>query len=128
MNRPITERQTNQLRRRLKNRRAELLRAIREELLKSEHERYIDLADRVHDVGDESVAALISEIDLAVIDHHVHELQDVEAAQWRMSTGAFGKCIDCAESIEYKRLSAYPTAKRCYTCQKRYEETHARRL
>jgi DnaK suppressor protein len=110
----------------LKKRHAELLQEIREELLKSDNEQYIDLADRVYDIGEASLADLISDIDLAVIDHHVSEVQDVEGALRRIAEGSFGVCTDCSDEIGYKRLSAYWTAKRCFVCQKRYEETHAK--
>ena len=35
--------------------------------------------------------------------------------------GAYGKCVDCGDAITYERLDAYPTAKRCITCQSRHE-------
>jgi DnaK suppressor protein len=113
------------LRDKLRDRRAELVEDIRQELLQSDNEHYTDLAERVHDVGEESVADLLSDLDLAVIDRHVEEIKDIEAAQQRIAMGSYGICIECGGEIDSKRLSAYPTAKRCYECQKRYEETHA---
>jgi len=40
----------------------------------------------MHDMGDELVADLLSDIDLPVIDRDVREVQDVEAAhrRWRV--------------------------------------------
>jgi RNA polymerase-binding protein DksA len=125
MNSTLTNKQIAGFRERLNGQRIELLQEIREELLRSEHEHYVDLANQVHDIGDESVADLLSDISLAVIDHYVHEVQDIEAALGRIDAGSFGVCINCGSEIEVKRLDAYPTAKRCYICQRRYEQTRS---
>jgi DnaK suppressor protein len=39
----------------------------------------------------------------------------------RIATGQYGVCIDCETNIPFERLNAYPTAKRCLTCQQHYE-------
>jgi RNA polymerase-binding protein DksA len=126
MNEQLTDMQIREFSRRLKKRRAELVEEIREELLNSEHEHHVDLANQVHDTGDESVADLLSDINLALIDQHVRDLQDVQAALQRIDAGEFAVCIDCGGEIDYKRLDAYPTAKRCYPCQRRYEQAQAK--
>ena len=86
MNRLMMDEQIKKFRARLKNRHTELLEEIHEELLKSEHEQYADLVNHVHDIGDGSVADPLSDINLAVIDHHLGEVQDVEAVhrRWRV--------------------------------------------
>ncbi|NIO41267.1 MAG: TraR/DksA family transcriptional regulator, partial [Burkholderiales bacterium] len=40
----------------------------------------------------------------------------------RMATGTYGICIECEGDVGYKRLQAYPTAKRCHRCQTQYEK------
>jgi DnaK suppressor protein len=125
MNAVLTEAQRSELGRELYRRRAELLADIREELQQSDNEHWNDLAERVHDVGDESVADLLSDIDLAVIDRHLQELRDIESAQRRLAMGGYGVCQDCAGPIEYSRLQASPAAARCLVCQQRHERTHA---
>jgi DnaK suppressor protein len=109
---------------RLEERFRELREIIRKELLRSDTERYADLAGRVHDIGDESVADLLADINLAVIDRHVEEIRDVDAALMRISAGSYGRCIDCSEAIDTARLNAYPTAPRCHGCQSRRERTY----
>jgi DnaK suppressor protein len=111
---------------RLQDSHGELLEEIREELLKSEHERYVALANHVHDIGDESVADLLSDIDLAVIDRDVREVQDVEAALRCINTGQFAVCTNCGAKIDHEHLGAYPTTKRGYTCQRRSEQPQAK--
>lgn len=110
---------------RLEERFRELRELIRQELLASDMEQYVDLAGRVHDSGDESVADLLADVNLAVIDRHVQEVRDVDAALLRIAAGTYGRCIECEEDIDAARLEAYPTAKRCHRCQSRHEQTHA---
>lgn len=121
----LSQEQVAAFKARLNERRGELLSDIRAELLESDNSHYVDLAERVHDVAEESVADLLSDLDLAVIDRHISELRDIEEALQRIAQGTYGTCLDCSESIDYARLDAYPTAKRCYEDQKHYEQTHA---
>jgi DnaK suppressor protein len=119
----MTAKQRNELDQQLRARFDFLKKEIREELLRSEDERYTELAGRVHDSGDEAVADLLADVSLAVIDQHIHEIQDLEAALQRMQTASYGVCIDCDNDIAYRRLRAYPTAKRCRDCQVAYERS-----
>lgn len=121
----LSEKQVAGFRHRLEQRRDELLGVIRDELLKSDNERYIDLAERVHDVGEQSVADLLSDLDLAVVDRHLAELRDTEQALQRIQLGTYGVCQECGGEIRIERLEVNPTAERCLECQERYEETHA---
>jgi len=100
-----------------------LLEEVRQDLLKSDDDRAAMLADRVRDVGDESLADLIVDLDLADTDRDLEELRDVEAALERMKLGSYGVCTKCGGPIPVERLTAYPTAKRCQPCQRMYEQT-----
>ncbi len=119
----LTQEQIKELADRLEARRSELLALIREELLRSDQEHYRDLAGQVHDSAEESVADLLSDLDLAVIDHHLAELREVEAALQRMRSGTYGICVDCEKPIGHARLASYPWARRCATCQQVWERT-----
>ena len=109
----------------LRQRFTALLEEVREDLLKSEDDRAAMLADRVRDVGDESMADLIVDLDLADTDRDLRELKDVEAALTRMRLGTYGTCMHCGGPIRAERLAAYPTAKRCQPCQALHEKTFA---
>jgi RNA polymerase-binding transcription factor DksA len=109
----------------LQDREATLREEIRQELLASDEEHYIDLAGQVHDLEEESVADLLIDLDLAIIDMHINEIRDIEAALRRMNVGAYGVCIECDDEVEVDRLRAFPTAKRCLLCQENYERNHA---
>jgi RNA polymerase-binding protein DksA len=108
----------------LKRRFDELWSEIKQELLQVDNERYVELVEKVHDRGDESAAALLADINLAIVDHHIKEIQAIDAALVRMAQGLYGTCDDCADGIGVERLQAYPTAKRCHPCQSRHEESY----
>jgi len=121
----VTTRQVGELRTKLEERHQQLRAEIRQELLDSDEEHYIDLAGQVHDLEEESVADLLIDLGLAIIDLHINEIRDIEAALRRMNVGAYGICIDCDDEVEIERLRAFPTAKRCLPCQANYERNHA---
>jgi RNA polymerase-binding transcription factor DksA len=103
----------------------ELREDIRRELLQSDQERYREVAGMVHDLGDESVANLVADLDAAAIDRDVRELREVEAARARLKGGTYGTCADCGVAIPWPRLLAQPHAVRCVTCAQKREKTHA---
>ena len=121
----LSEKQTNELQSQLEKHFLELRAEIRQELLTSDNEQYNQIAGQVHDLGDDSLADLLVDINLAVIDHHIQEVKEIEASLLRICAGAYGLCIDCNIPIEYKRLEVQPTAKRCVHCQAVYERTYA---
>lgn len=120
----LSEHQLSTLKQQLKGEFQRLRSQIREELLASDNEQYIELAGQVHDPVDESVADLLVDVNLAVIDRHIHAVEDVEAALLRLGRGEYGICVDCGDYIPYERLNVNPVAKRCQTCQTRHEQTH----
>jgi DnaK suppressor protein len=117
--------QLTTLRSTLRDRFETLRQILHEHLLKSDDERARLLADSVRDAEDESVADLVIDLDLAEIDRDLEELRDVEAALGRLQQNAYGRCSDCRVPIPFERLTAYPTAKRCFRCQTLHEKTFA---
>jgi DnaK suppressor protein len=77
-----------------------------------------------YDNSFESRAQILTErqTEFAMNEHETAELGDIEAALVRIQTGAYGTCSDCACTIPEERLSAYPTAKRCWPCQTQHEQ------
>lgn len=112
--------------RRLDGRYEALLEEVRDELEQSENQQYVELIGRVPaDIGDQSVGDALADLNLALIDRHIRELRDIEAAKARIRDRTFGTCIGCGEDIGYERLVAYPTAKRCLVCQQQRERVYA---
>ncbi len=121
----LSKEQVQEFKQFLEKRREELHEEIRQELLKSDNEQYIALAGQVHDLEEQSVADLLVDVNLAVIDRHLVELREVEEALERIREGTYGRCIDTGEPIPLERLKAVPTAKRTEAAQEVYERTHA---
>ncbi len=121
----LNKQQLEDLRGMLRARRRELLDDIRVELSESDDQSFQDLAGRVHDNAEASVADLLSDLNLAIIDQHIDELRATEEALERMAEGTYGMCVECGKAVAYERLQAYPTATRCIEHQRLYEKTHA---
>lgn len=108
----------------LRDRWCELRDETREALSRSDNERYADIAGRVTDLEDQSLADLLVDVNLAEVTRDVEEIRAVERALRRISLGTYGSCVSCGQPIERERLEAYPTANRCAVCQRAYEHDH----
>ncbi|MBI1397284.1 MAG: TraR/DksA family transcriptional regulator [Betaproteobacteria bacterium] len=120
----LTKPQKEALETSLRERRGTLLDTIRTMLLDSGDQSFTELAGRVHDTGDESVADTLADAMAQRADHEITELRATEAALARLDKGSYGTCVDCGEHIAFARLEASPTAIRCVACQSRYEHSH----
>src|ERR1043165_4396242 len=121
----LTAHQTQELDRLIVTRRNALVGEIREDARKTRPERLGEVAGEVADAGDESVAALIAELDQAEWSRDLDELRGLEAAHERIENGGDGECVDCGRDIGFERLRATPIAIRCIDCQTRHEKTFA---
>lgn len=117
--------QKQQIAEALANRRAALCAEIQSELKRSGHEHFADLAGEVADAGDSSVADMLVDHDIAVVQRQVEELAQVEAAQKRVSVEDFGDCEECGAEIGLSRLLVVPQATRCIACQGQHEKMFA---
>ena len=105
---------------------ASLLEDVRDALEKSENQQYVELIGREPaDSGDRATGDALADLNLAIIDRHVREIRDIEAARARIGGGSFGACSDCGGEIGFERLLAYPTATRCFRCQGLHERTYS---
>ncbi len=109
------------IRQRLEDRAAAVRADIQRELLKYDDDRYSMLADRVADLGDQSLQDLLLDVDLAEISRDVEEFREIDAALMRLNGGSYGICIDCEGEVEPARLEANPSASRCLNCQAGFE-------
>jgi DnaK suppressor protein len=122
----LTQTQVSKLERKLGRQYEALLEEVRDALEKSENQQYVELIDRAPaDIGDQAAGDALADLNLAIIDRHVRELRDIEAARARIRDGGFGTCIDCGGDIGFERLLAYLSAKRCVGCQRQRERTYA---
>ena len=124
MNNQLNDAQIHQLREQLENRFNALWKEIGSDLKGSAKERFQQISGEVHDLEDQSIADLIADLNMTILDKHVQETRDINSALIRIDKGTYDNCDDCGESIGFDRLSAYPTASRCLRCQGIYEKTH----
>jgi RNA polymerase-binding protein DksA len=103
-----------------------LLEEVREELENSGDQHRIDLLNsEPGDIGDESLATALADFNTELMNRHIQEMQDIEAALQRIKSGEYGVCIECGDDVGLTRLQAYPTAKRCIVCQEKREREYA---
>lgn len=122
----LTQSQIDQLAKKLNEDYAALLREVRGELENSGNQHRIDLLNNEPgDSGDESMANALADFNLTILDRHIDDMRDIEAALQRIKNGEYGVCIDCGVNVAFARLQAYPTAKRCIVCQEKRERDYA---
>ena len=95
---------------------------IHQQLSNSGIKIYVELADKVHDSGEDSTAELLADINYHVIEKEIQELRAVEQALEYMHNKQYGICVDCEAPISIDRLRAFPTATRCISCQQTFED------
>ncbi len=120
----LDDRQVETLRTAMLARARQLREEIRQTLLKSDSEHYVQIADDVRDLEDESFADLMVDVSLAEIDRDLEELRAIDAALLRIADGSYGSCGVCERPIDLRRLEVAPQAQRCIDCQTLYERTH----
>ena len=65
------------------------------------------------------------ELEFALNEHELAELQAIEDALKRIEEGVYGLCLACGVSISPERLHAAPQALRCVDCQTTFEAPYA---
>ena len=121
----LNKEQLTELAARLRERKGRLLEEIRQGLARSGKEHYADLVGGAVDAGDDSVASVLRDINESAVIRDIGEVRDIGAADERVAAGRYGICIGCGRAIDYERLEAYPSAKRCLPCQQHREKTRA---
>jgi len=122
----LTHEQIDTLRTRLDDRQRSLLLETRDELQKTEHRQYAEVIDRNPiDEGDQSVGIELADLNMEMMNRHIREIREIEAAKARIDDVSYGTCAECGRDIGFERLLAQPTALRCVDCQEQWEKTHA---
>ena len=111
------------LKRLLERRYAALLEDTRVDVARTREENYAAVARSVTNLGDQAVADLLCDLDHAEVARDAMEAKQLSAALARIDEGTFGRCVQCGNNIDFKRLRAHPAAARCVGCQSTYERT-----
>jgi RNA polymerase-binding transcription factor DksA len=113
---------------------AELLAHLRQRIARREAELAGQLREThppVHAVGEVmDFKELAGEAEAAALDdaldeQAVAELRQLRAARWRMDHGRYGRCDECGDAIDRRRLEALPHTPWCRTCSTALEEGSA---
>jgi DnaK suppressor protein len=122
----LTKPQVSKLARKLDEQYDSLLQEVRDALEQSENQQYVELISRSPaDSADQATGDALADLNLAIIDRHVHEIREIEATRVRIADGSYGACTDCGGDVDFERLLAFPTATRCLICQRQHEKTYA---
>lgn len=96
---------------------------VRDEIAESGSPESLESIERHFAGSSDRSGDALADLNVAIMDRHLQELRDIEAAKARIAAGTFGICIECGERIGIGRLRAYPIAKRCFVCRHRSERT-----
>lgn len=67
------------------------------------------------------------EVDVALSEFEIRELEQVSEALARFDADTYGSCGDCGADIPFDRLRAEPWAERCVDCESARERDALRR-
>jgi DnaK suppressor protein len=72
------------------------------------------------DNSDKASATIAAGIEHELVERHLRELAELEAAERRIESGSI-ECVDCGGEIGEERLRVNPAARRCTDCQSEHE-------
>lgn len=105
------------LRQDLLQRRQRLLQQLRQHLHQdSDDDQLLRFGAAVEDVG-QAAADQLGETELAMLNHVLQQLRELEQALQRIADGQYGVCAGCGAAIAPARLQAQPEARLCLACQ-----------
>lgn len=70
-------------------------------------------------------AGKLDPTDMALLDHELMALRDIDGALERLDAGLAGVCAECAGTVPLARLLANPTAQTCIPCQEKIEHSQS---
>ncbi len=118
----LTQPQLKELESILRDRHAQLQEEVSAALEETGEREFQDVAGRVRDPGEESVADLIADTNLTRIAQLSREARAIERALTEIDSGGYGICDECGQPIGYARLKAQPTAILCIEDQRKREQ------
>lgn len=77
---------------------------------------------QVEDPGDQALSSTMESLKISLQDTERQELARIVQALQKIEDGTYGICMDCGQPISERRLSSYPNAARCISCQEAFEE------
>ena len=74
-------------------------------------------AEATQDPADMAANAYTKELLMSMSTNDRQLLQSIDTALGRIDDGDYGKCANCGQPIQEKRLEAVPWARHCIRCQ-----------
>lgn len=74
-------------------------------------------AEATQDPADMAANAYTKELLVSMSANDRQLLESIDAALERIEDGQYGKCVNCGQPIQEKRLEAVPWARLCLRCQ-----------
>ncbi len=74
-------------------------------------------AEATQDPADMAANAYTKELLVSMSANDRQLLESIDAALERIEEGNYGKCVNCGQPIQEKRLEAVPWARLCLRCQ-----------
>lgn len=74
-------------------------------------------AEATQDPADMAANAYTKELLMSMSTNDRQLLQSIDTALERIGDGGYGKCANCGQPIQEKRLEAVPWARHCIRCQ-----------
>jgi DnaK suppressor protein len=74
-------------------------------------------AEATQDPADMAANAYTKELLMSMSTNDRQLLDSIDGALARIDDGEYGKCINCGQPIQEKRLEAVPWARHCIRCQ-----------
>ena len=74
-------------------------------------------AEATQDPADMAANAYTKELLMSMSTNDRQRLNSIDAALEQIENGQYGKCVNCGQPIQEKRLEAVPWARHCIRCQ-----------
>ena len=120
---PISPQLHEELGKRLRQSRADMLAAVRARTDGDTDDRPA-IAPTAHmgQNDDAPAGEMLSHNEEHLAEHDANLLHEIDAAIGRLESGAIGMCVSCGREIPEARLLATPTVQTCVACQERIEK------
>lgn len=110
------------LEQRLQAERRDMLKQLEARLHRAGEPARLALSADAGEIDDRLEADILNDTSIAMLDHELVRLREIDGALERIKGHSYGICTDCGEAIAAPRLEAEPATAHCIACQERIEK------
>ena len=96
--------------------------SLSNDLAKTRNAEEETIEEATQDIADKAVSSYTREFLYSLSDTDRTTLVQIDEALARITEGTYGNCMNCAQSMAEKRLTAVPWAPHCVDCQELAEK------